>query len=358
LIHLIAYLVVNPFLSVNPLTSQYVQPLTSVLAIAIVQNGGFEMGDFSDWMLVGNGGNPASFYNGVVDANYFGNGDNTGVGFVHSGAFGAYLGDTNIATLSQTLPTVPGQKYLLSFCLDNPVSGVGEQFFVNWNTNSTTTERIYYLNNPPVMSWRKLSFVLTATGTNTTLQFGAKNNQEAFGLDDINVVPVYSPSLTSQPTNLTVVVGNTASFSATATGTAPLVYQWTDNGTNLANGPGISGVNTTNLTLSGVSTNFAGDYALVVANTYGSITSSVARLTVILPPTIGGIAPNSDGSMTLQLGGSPGATYVLESKANLVSADAWLPVATNVFDLTGLWHFTDLQTTNFGQKYYRLRYTQ
>jgi hypothetical protein len=84
----------------------------------------------------------------------------------------------------------------------------------------------------------------------------------------------------------------------------------------------------------------------------------VATLTVILPPTIAGIAANPAGSITLQLGGSPGSTYVLESKFDLVSPDAWLPIATNVFDLTGLWQFTDPQATNFPQKYYRFKYTQ
>src|SRR5215831_3969682 len=106
---------------------------------------------------------------------------------VHSGAFGAFLGDTNIATLSQTLPTVPGQEYLLSFWLDNPVSGAGEKFLVNWITNSTGTNRIYSLTNPPPFAWKKLAFVVTATDTNTTLQFDAQNDQLFFGLDDVSV---------------------------------------------------------------------------------------------------------------------------------------------------------------------------
>jgi hypothetical protein len=343
---------------VTNLTSQYLQPVTGILSIAIVQNGGFETGDFSAWTLVGNGGNPANLFNGVVDANYFGFGNNAGAECVHSGAFGAALGDTNVATLSQTLPTVPGRKYLLSFWLDNPVSGAGEQFLVNWNTNNTGTNRIYSLKNPSVLSWKKLAFVVTATDTNTTLQFGAENDQLFFGLDDISVVALFPPSLTSQPTNLTVVAGGTATFSATASGTAPLIYHWTDNGTNLVDGPGISGATTTNLTLINVATNSQGSYALVVANAYGSCTSSVATLTMVLRPTFGGIAANPNGGITIQLGGSPGAVYVLESTTNLVSPVPWLPVATNAVGLTGLWQFTDAQVTNFPQKYYRLKYTQ
>jgi hypothetical protein len=345
-------------LLVTNLTSQYVQPVTGILSVMIVQNGGFETGDFSDWTLVGNGGNPFSLQNGVVDANYEGNGNNTSVEFVHSGAFGAALGDTKIATLSQTLPTVPGRKYLLSFWLDNPVSGAGEQFLVNWNTNHTVTNQIYFVTNPPVWSWRKLSFVVTATDTKTTLQFGAENDQVGFGLDDVSVVAVFSPALTSQPTNLSVLGGGTATFSATAGGTAPLVYQWMDNGTNLADSAGISGATTPNLTLTNVSTYSAGNYSLAVTNAYGSITSSVATLTVVLPPTISGIVAHPDGGITLQLGGSPGAAYVLETKSALGSPAPWLPIATNVFDQMGLWQFTDPQITNFPQKYYRFKYIQ
>ena len=343
---------------ITNLTSQYVQSVTGILSAMIVQNGGFETGDFSDWTLAGNGGNPFLLYNGVVNPNYAGNGNNWCVPFVHSGAFGVFLGDTSLATLSQTLPTVPGRKYLLTFWLDNPVSGSGEQFLVNWNTNSTGTNRILLLNNPPVLTWGKHSYVVTATDTNTTLQFGAQNDQEAFGLDDVSVVAVFEPSIIGQPTNLTVLAGGTALFNATASGTPTLSYQWTYNSTSLANGPGISGATTTNLMLTSVSTNSAGDYALVVANAYGSTTSSVATLTVVLPPTIAGIGANPDGSMTLNLGGSPGATYILESKTDLGSPDPWLPVATNVFDLTGFWQFTDPQATNFPERFYRLKYTQ
>jgi hypothetical protein len=253
---------------------------------------------------------------------------------------------------------VPGRKYVPYFRTDNPTSGSGEHFPVNWKINNMVTNRIYFVTDPPVWSWRELSFGVTATETNATLQYGTQNDQFGFDLDDVSVVAVFPPSLASQPTNVTVLAGGTATFSATTGGAAPLVYQWTDNGTNLPNSPGILGGTTPNLVLTNVSTNNAGDYALVVANAYGTITSSVATLTVILPATIAGIAPNSDGSMKLQFGGSPGVTYVLESTTNLVSLDLWLPVATNMFDLTGLWQFTDPQTTNFLQKYYRLKYTR
>ena len=43
------------------------------------------------------------------------------------------------------------------------------------------------------------------------------------------------PTIITQPTNQTVYVGGTASFSVTASGTLPLSYQWNFNQTNIAN---------------------------------------------------------------------------------------------------------------------------
>jgi len=95
--------------------------------------------------------------------------------------------DTQLATLSQGLSTIPGQSYLISFWLDNPTSGAGQHFQLNWNTNGASGNRIYDLSNPPVLGWTNLQFVVTASDTNTVLQFGAQNDPADFGLDDISV---------------------------------------------------------------------------------------------------------------------------------------------------------------------------
>lgn len=167
-----------------------------VFSPSILENGGFETGDFTGWTLNGNSVIGTSIYNAVVSAGSFPN--NSGTVFIHSGMYGAFLGDTpEIGTWSQTLTTLPGQAYLLSFWLVNPVSGAGQQFLVNWNTNSSDIGQIYYVTNPPAMAWTNLTFVVTATDTNTTLQFGAENEPDGFGLDDITVIPIPAPSFTA-----------------------------------------------------------------------------------------------------------------------------------------------------------------
>jgi uncharacterized repeat protein (TIGR02543 family) len=82
------------------------------------------------------------------------------------------------------------------------------------------------------------------------------------------------PALLSQPTNQTVVVGSSASFRVGATGFAPLAYQWQWNGTNLA------GATATNYTCTSILMTNAGNYTVIVSNSVGSVTSSVAVLTV------------------------------------------------------------------------------
>jgi len=90
-------------------------------------------------------------------------------------------------------------------------------------------------------------------------------------------VVVVPPTITTQPASRTNVVGTLASFSATADGSAPLKYQWQSNGTNIA------GATNTSLALTKVQLSDAGEYSLVVTNIGGSVTSSPAVLTVVLP---------------------------------------------------------------------------
>jgi hypothetical protein len=91
-------------------------------------------------------------------------------------------------------------------------------------------------------------------------------------------IPV-GPVISSQPTNETVVVGQSASFSVVAAGTPPLSYQWRFNTTNI--------VGATNATLTLASAQFtnAGNYTVSVSNLVNSILSTNAVLTVNpLPP--------------------------------------------------------------------------
>src|SRR5438045_1537388 len=87
--------------------------------------------------------------------------------------------------------------------------------------------------------------------------------------------PATAPSITSQPANQTVTAGQTAMFSVTATGTAPLSYQWRKNGVNIT-GATASSYTTPATT----STDSGSTFSVVVSNSAGSATSNNATLTV------------------------------------------------------------------------------
>ena len=106
------------------------------------------------------------------------------------------------------------------------------------------------------------------------------------------------PFLISQPTSQTVQAGANVTFAITAGGTAPLAYQWTFNGTNLA------GATTAALTLTNVAFGQAGNYAVTVTNAGGSVPSSNAVLTVVSPVAavrVVGVSGPAGGSVAVPI---------------------------------------------------------
>src|SRR6266478_557479 len=100
-----------------------------------------------------------------------------------------------------------------------------------------------------------------------------------------------APLITTQPTSQTIIAGQTATFSVTASGTAPLTYQWQENGT------AISGASSASYTTPATSTSDNGaQFTVLVSNSAGSVTSSAATLTVNPPP----VAPSITKQPTSQ----------------------------------------------------------
>jgi hypothetical protein len=112
--------------------------------------------------------------------------------------------------------------------------------------------------------------------------YGAANSSNA-----VLTVAGVPPSITSQPSNQTVIAGANAAFNVTVIGTPPLSYQWSFNGTNVA------GATNALLTLTNVQFGQAGNYAVVATNAFGSVTSSNAVLTVGVSPGIATQPANS-----------------------------------------------------------------
>jgi hypothetical protein len=85
-----------------------------------------------------------------------------------------------------------------------------------------------------------------------------------------------APSITAQPANQTVVIGLPATFTVTASGTAPLAFQW-----QKAGAP-ISGATASSYTTPATAKGDDGStFLVVVSNGSGSTTSGSAKLTVV-----------------------------------------------------------------------------
>jgi hypothetical protein len=155
------------------------------------------------------------------------------------------------------------------------------------------------------------------------------------------------PEITAQPESRTVTVGSNVVFTVTATGTAPVDYQWRFNGTNLAY------AHASTYTCNNAQVTNAGNYSVVVSNLAGTATSADAVLTVTLPPPprIEGISFVPEGQIQLQVSGVPGH-YAVEAATNLVPA-GWEEL-TN-FTTTGTaFEYLDTDTT-LTQRFYRVR---
>lgn len=83
------------------------------------------------------------------------------------------------------------------------------------------------------------------------------------------------PTITAQPNSRRIVAGNKAVFAVSASGAAPLSYQW------LLNGGTISGATSSSYSIANAQVSDDASYSVVVTNAVGAATSSVATLDVV-----------------------------------------------------------------------------
>ena len=163
------------------------------------------------------------------------------------------------------------------------------------------------------------------------------------------LVSSHAPSIINQPASASAIVGQNSTFKVAADGNGTLDYQWRLNATNIT-----SATNAT-LIVNNASGADAGDYTVAISDGFGSVTSAVAVLTVIIPPAISSSKISADrGSFTVAGTGSANQSYVLLTATNLVPPVKWQSTATNNADSNGVFNFIDPQMTNHSQRFYRV----
>jgi len=127
------------------------------------------------------------------------------------------------------------------------------------------------------------SGMFVATAETMNLAFALREypgSWSAVLIDNVSIFEVGSgvaPTISLQPKSVTANVGSPASFDTVAQGSMPLSYQWR------FNGQPIVGATNSSFAIASLVTTNTGSYTLVVANSSGSVTSSVAQVSVFTP---------------------------------------------------------------------------
>ena len=326
-----------------------IDAISEVAPTKLIVNGSFE--------LNGGSGSPTATAWTQSNGPLIGYNSNEGV---TDGAFAAQFNPgsgLNGTILSQTFATVTGQSYFLTFDWGNYGANASQRLRVEVRDGLTSNQlmtagsgavtlavghsgvsieqniNVFVISDSsggtavnapaPNAEFSVFSLTFRAQSGSTTLSFtdqgtsGYDLGNSDGVLDNVRVVATAdtSPTITTQPQSQAINPGDAATFSVTATGTSPLGYQWLFNGSNLTGQTG------TNLILTGVTTNQAGGYSVVVSNVTGMITSAVSVLAVVtIPPPFTNRVLNLDGNDSyVSVPSSPDLQNSTE-----ISIEAWI----------------------------------
>lgn len=137
----------------------------------LITNGGFEDG-FSGYTLT-----PGTFSFAGQNATFA----QSGIGYANLERTGA------IGTLSQTITTVIGQTYSISFFVANDSGVAPNSFAASFGTSGAAAQ--FSVTNAPAFGYTFVTFNTVATTTSSTLQFNFRHDDDFFRLDSVSVVP-------------------------------------------------------------------------------------------------------------------------------------------------------------------------
>jgi hypothetical protein len=160
------------------------------------------------------------------------------------------------------------------------------------------------------------------------------------------------PAIVTQPQSLVVTNGGSATLTVAALGSPTLTYQWQWNGTNVSDQAGVAGATTDSLTLAGVTQTNAGGYQVIVENSYGSVTSAVATLTVVMPAVVFQSAILNSNFIDFTWSAPPGLSCQVQYNTNLASTN-WLALGPSQTATNGVLSASDAIGPE-AEKFYRV----
>ena len=146
-------------------------------------------------------------------------------------------------------------------------------------------------------------------------------------LSDIGTLTIdtspLAPSITAQPQSATVTTGQSVSFTVSASGSAPITYQWFKGGNT------IPGATSATYPIASAQLFDAANYSVVVSNSIGSVPSNVVTLAVssfpvapviTLQPQSLTVAQGADASFTVAVTGSVPVVQWMKNGINIAGA--------------------------------------
>jgi glucose/arabinose dehydrogenase len=156
-----------------------------------------------------------------------------------------------------------------------PSTYIGKYFFldycngwINYIDFASGAVRYSFAQNTPAQA------LALDMGTDGNLYFLTRAGSLFKVIYDSSSSDTEPPAITDEPNNVLAAIGQTATFTVSATGAQPLSYQWKKNGSNIA------GANSATFSIATVQQSDAGNYAVTVYNNYGTVNSSNATLSI------------------------------------------------------------------------------
>ena len=183
------------------------------------------------------------------------------------------------------------------------------------------------------------------TGTIAWSYSSANNLTTVFAVPAFN--PLFTPIYSVQPSNIVASIGGTVTLNALVSN-VPVNYGWYFNGSAIANGNGISGANTANLTITGITAAQTGSYSVYATNSnagdslYYTLSSSVS------------VSAQSFGLYpVVTLNGTVGNTYVVQYTSSLSGTPTWTSLSTNT-TISSPQYVPDFSAPLNGSRFYRV----
>ncbi len=226
----------------------------------------------------------------------------------------------NAATVAPTLPTQPANVTVTvgaSATFAVVASGTAP-FTYQWSKAGVA------ISGATAASYTISATQLTDAGSYTCVVTNSAGTVTSSAATLTVNAAIVAPAITTQPANVSVLAGSTATFTVVASGTAPLSYQWSKGGVAIA------GASLASYSIPSAQTTDAGSFTCVVSNSAGSVTSGAATLTVTAtavaptittPPASLAVAAGASATFTIVASGTAPFTYQW-SKAGVAIAGA------------------------------------